>query len=69
MTERKLKVTAESRRNKRNIYSHSVAGLRISGRWLEMAGFRIGECISVLVTSNYIQIIKDTTPKREEQAQ
>ena len=64
MEQRKSKVTSESRRNQHKMYSHSVAGVRLSGRWLERAGFLIGNTLSIIVTSNYIQIVKDTTPQK-----
>jgi hypothetical protein len=64
--ERKIKVVSASRINKRGFYSHSVSAVKLSGRWLEKAGFLIGNSLSVMVTANYIQIIKDTTPKGGE---
>jgi hypothetical protein len=58
-----IKVTSESRTNKRGHYTHSVAGIRISGRWLEKAGFLIGELTRVTVADGIIQIIKANTVK------
>lgn len=61
--EKKIKVISESRSNKRGYYTHSVAGIRISGRWIEQAGFCIGELTRVTVADGLIQIMRDTTPK------
>lgn len=65
--EKKIKVTSESRCNKRGYYTHSVAGIRISGRWIERAGFYIGELTRVTVADGLIQIINDKTPKEGRQ--
>lgn len=57
--QRKLKVQPEARVNKRGYLTHEVATVKISGRWFEKAGFRIGEFVKVVVSDNLIQIIKE----------
>lgn len=61
MNQRKLKITGASRTAKRGaftVYSHMVSELRLAGRWLEDAGFKIGEPVTVEILNGSLVVTK-----------
>lgn len=55
-----LKVAAQPVPRARHKYKFQ-SKISLSGNWLQDAGFAIGDFISVVVTDNYIQIVKEQT--------
>jgi len=58
MYERRLKVVYKSANSVYNTCNNYVPWINISGRWLEKAGFAIGEFVIVSVESDRLTITK-----------
>lgn len=58
--ERLIKVTAQATPRARHKYNF-FSKINLSGKWLQDAGFAVGEVVKVVTTDNYIQIVKQQT--------